>query len=273
MRAGLTAASRHQHLVLYDPAAIPADTPVDPDLEAEDPRLLPAPAMMQLASGGHALVLHIPEEDCEARFGLFVDEEPPEVLRSRGEVVAAGARLRVPSGLLRADGLEFLCRPGENRPRYDPEEAAIPAGVYAMDVISLLRYKTAGRIAEGRRGIGRGHRIVHGLAMVYLWIAILTMAANFLVAPMVVAWFWKRGGWPGAAKAVAAILAMDAVILGGFHLLDALKKRHPDLFRVMDADAAFEAAHPDMVVVLRTSGDGDTPSAPAYAEARAAEVT
>ena len=273
MPADLTAGSRHQHLALYDPAAIPADTPVDADLEAQDPRLLPAPAMRELASRGQALVVHIPEEDCDARFRLFVDEEPPEALRSRGEVVVTGARLRVPSGVLRADGLEFLCRPGESRTASEPAETALAAGEYVMDVISLLRYKAVHGTAERRRGIGRGPRIVHRLAMVYLWIAILAMAANVFVAPMVVAWFWKRGGWPGAGKAVAAILALDAVIFGGFHALDAWKRRRPDLFQVMDADAAFEAAHPDLVVVLRTSGDGDAPAAAAYAEVRVTGVT
>jgi hypothetical protein len=50
MPADLTAASRHEHLVLYDPAAIPPDLAVDPDLDPQGPT-----------------------EDCEARLRVFVD--------------------------------------------------------------------------------------------------------------------------------------------------------------------------------------------------------
>ena len=34
----LSAASRHEHLGLYDPAAIPDTFPLDPDLEAQEPK-------------------------------------------------------------------------------------------------------------------------------------------------------------------------------------------------------------------------------------------
>jgi hypothetical protein len=76
--------------VLYDPAAIPADTPVDPDLDAQDPTLLPARAMQALAGAGAALILHIDEEDGDAA-------------------------PHAPSGTLKADGLEF-----PDRGRRDP---------------------------------------------------------------------------------------------------------------------------------------------------------
>ena len=150
----LTAASRREHLVLYDPAAIPPDTPVDPDLDAQEPRLLPAASMMDLAARGNALVVHLAEEDCEARFQLFVDEEPPADLRGKGSLLLAGSRLRVPGGRVRADGLEFLCRAGEVRTHSEADEAALPAGVYAVEVLSLMPWKAAHRISEGRRGIG-----------------------------------------------------------------------------------------------------------------------
>lgn len=264
----LTAASRREHLVLYDPQAIPADTPVDPDMEAEDPRLLPAEAMMQLASRGQAFVVHIPEEDCEARFRLFVDEAPAEEIRRKGQVLVTDARLRVPSGVVRADGLEFLCRPGESRTQSEPDEAAVPSGVYSLEVLSLWGWKAAHRIAEGRRGIGRAHRVLHTLVFTYTWLGIVMIPVNLFVAPMVVAWFWRRAGGAGTVRAVAVILAIDAVILAGFWLLDALKRRYARLFLVARADADFEAAHPDFVVVLRTSDD-DGSAAPAYARALA----
>lgn len=268
MQAKLTAASRHEHLVLYDPAAIPADTPVDPDLEAQDPHLLPAPAMMRLASRGQALVLRIPGEDCEARIRLFVHEDPPEQVRRRGEVLVSGARLLVPSGLLRADGLEFLCRPGEARPHAEPEDASVPSGVYAVEVLNLLGWKAANRLTEVGRGIGRKHRVVHTVVSIYTWLGILMLPANLLVAPLVVVTFWRSHGWQGAATAIAAILAIDALVLGGFWLLAAVQRRSPALFRVAEADAAFESANPDVLVVLQPSEHAGDGGAAAYAEAR-----
>jgi hypothetical protein len=270
MQAELTAASRHEHVVLYDPAAIPGDTPVDPDLQAQDPKLLPEPAMRQLALLGQALVLRIRGGDCEARFRLFVNEEPPEQVRSRGQLLVAGARLRVPSGLLRADGLEFLCRPGERRLHSEPEDATVPSGVYALEMHSLLSWKAATRIAEGRRGMGRMQKAVHVLVATYTWLGILMFPANLLVAPFVVASLWRSGGWRGAATAVAVILTVDAVVLAGFWLLEAARRRIPRLFRVADADAAFEIANPDVVVMLQASDDDGSPHAAAFAEARVA---
>jgi hypothetical protein len=266
MPADLSAGSRHEHLVLYDPAAIPSETPVDPDLDAQDPRLLPAPAMMQLASEGRALIVRIPGEDCEARFRLYVDEDPPDQIRNRGEAVVKGAHLRVPSGVVRADGLEFLCRPGESRRHAEPQEAAVPSGVYAVDVHSLIRWKLANRVAEGRRGIGRTHRIVHAVVFAYTWLGILMFPANIFVAPVVVLRNWRKGGWPDAAAAGAVILAIDAVVIAGFWLLQIARGRWPGVFRVIAADEAFEAAHPDIAVVLRTAEAGTSPATPGYAE-------
>jgi hypothetical protein len=266
MQAELTGASRHEHLVLYDPAAIPVDTPVDPDLQAQDPKLLPAPAMMQLASRGQALVLRIPGEDCEARFRLFVDEEPPEEVRSKGQVLVSGAQLRVPGGLVRADGLEFLCRPGESRLHSVAEDATVPGGVYVVEVLSLLSWKAANRVAEGRRGIGRKHETLQKLVSIYTWLGILMFPANLFMAPLVVVRFWRSQGWKGATTALAVILAIDALVLAGFWLMEAVRRRSPGLFRVAEADAAFERANPDVLVVLRTSDGATDLGAAGYAE-------
>jgi hypothetical protein len=267
MQAELTGASRHEHLVLYDPAAIPADTPVDPDLQAQDPRMLPATSMMQLASRGQALVLRIPGEDCAARFRLFVNEEPPEQLRSRGQILIAGATLQVPGGRLRADGLEFLCRGDESRQHSEAEDAPVPSGQYALEVLSLLSWKLTNRAGEGRRGIGPLHGAIHVLVSIYTWLGILMFPANLFGAPLIVAAVWRSHGWQGGVRAAAIIVSIDAVLLAGFWGLEALRKRSPGLFRVAEADAAFETENPDVVVVLRAARDGAEAGAAAYAEA------
>jgi hypothetical protein len=47
----LTAASRHQHLVLYDPAAIPDTIALDPDLDAQAPNALSQNRLAEIAAG------------------------------------------------------------------------------------------------------------------------------------------------------------------------------------------------------------------------------
>ena len=267
MQADLTAASRERHLALFDPAAIPADAPVDPDMQAQEPTLMPAPAMMDLASSGHALILHIPTEDCEARFRVFAGEEPPEALRRKGTVVLSGAPLQVPSGRLKADGLEFLVRPGETREHSLAQEAAVPTGEYSVEVVNLQGWKARHRLTEGHRGIGALDRTVNRLVISYTWLGILMIPANIFAAPMIVLWFHRSGGWSGALLAGAMIVAVDALILGGFWLLQAAQKRLPILSRVNEADAAVDRENPDIIVVLRPAVATDSRSA-AFAKIR-----
>jgi hypothetical protein len=266
MQADVTAASREQHLVLFDPAAIPADAPVDPDMQAQEPTLMPGTAIMRLASTGDALILHIPTEDCEAQLRVFAAEEPPEPLRRNGAVVLKGALLRVPSGRLKADGLEFLVRAGETRAHSLAEEATIPPGDYSVEVVNLQGWKARNRLTEGRRGMGAADTVVHRLITAYTLLGVVLLIANVFVAPMIVAWFYRSGGWPGALRAGAMILAVDALVFGGFWVLEAAQKRLPILSRVSDADAAFDRENPDIIVILHPASAGA--SAPAFATIR-----
>jgi len=270
MQAEITAASRHEYLALYDPAAIPADAPFDPDLQAQDPKLPPKAAIKELAAEGHALIVHIPTEDCEARFQVLVDEEPSEPIRHRATVVLAGATLRVPSGRLKADGLEFLSRPGEVRVHSEAEEITIRAGEYSVEVLDLLSWKLRNRVAEARRGVGPLHIAIHRLVAIYTWLGVLLFPGNLFVAPILVAFYWRSRGWRIGLAVAAAILAVDTVIVGGFWLLQGAQKRFPGLFRVAEADAAFERQHPDVVVILRPRSSDAAPGPPALASLRIA---
>lgn len=254
--AEVIAASRHEHLVLYDPAAIRADVPVDPDLEAQDPKPLLPSAIRDVAARGEALILHMPGEDCEARLKLFVDEDPPAPIPERSAVVLSGARLQVPTGTLRADGLEFLSRPGEVRTHSEATETVVPAGEYEIEVRELLSWKLRNRASHTLRGTRSSDRLAHTLVTAYTWVGILMLPGNLLIAPMVIAFFWRSRGWRGALTAAAIMLVIDVVVFGGFWLLEAAQKRFPALNRVAQADAAFERENPDIVVVLRRASLG-----------------
>jgi hypothetical protein len=256
MRAEMVAASRHEHLVLYDPDAIPADTPVDPDLEAQDPALLAPSAMQGLTARGEALVVHLPGEDCEARIQLLLDESPTEAVLEHGTPILAGAALKVPSGTLKADGLEFLSRPGEVREHSQAESTTVPPGEYEIEVRELLTWKLRNRQTIVSARTRRSERVVDRLVTIYTWLGILAFPANLLVAPGLVSWVWHRRGWPSAAVAVGAILAADAILLAGFWLLQAARRRFPILSRAADAAAEFEREHPDIAVILRPKRAG-----------------
>jgi hypothetical protein len=261
MPTDVSAASRHEHLVLYDPAAIPPDLPVDPDLDAQDPKPLPASAIREVTSRGDALILHIPTEDCEARMRVFVDEDPPQSIAGRGAVVVSGARLRVPTGTLRADGLEFMTRPGDVRKHSEAEHCALPPGDYEVEVRELMSWKLRNRNRRTRGGTGRGDRLAHRLVTAYTWIGIVLIPANLLIAPIIVLVAWQARGWRTGITVAAAILLVDAVVAGGFWLLQAAQERFPALTRVQEADAAVERENPDIVVVLtRRSGSSSNSS-------------
>jgi hypothetical protein len=250
MRADLRAGSRHEHLILYDPASIPSDTPVDPDLDAQDPALMPGDAMRALAAGGLALILHIPEEDCEARLRLFVDEPPPDLIAQRGATVLTGAVLKVPTGCLKADGLEFLTRPGDARRHSEAETAIVPPGDYDIEVRELMSWKLQHGAAEIRRGAGPIARAVHTLTRVYTWLGLLTIVANFFLIPGIGVWYSRRGWGRSAWQTIASLLVFDALVLAGFWILEWARKRFPGIFRMADAEATFDRDHPDIAIVL-----------------------
>ena len=268
MPTDVTAASRHEHLVLYDPGAVPRDLPVDPDLEAQDPKLPPASAIREVTSRGDALILHIPEEDCEARMRVFVNEDPPEPIRERSALVISGATLTVPTGTLRADGLEFMARPGDVRKHSEAESIAVPPGDYEVEVRELMSWKLRHRQSSTRRGARPGDKLAYRLVTAYTWVGIILIPGNLLVAPIVVGGLWKARGWRTGLTVASAILLIDAVVLGGFWLLEAAQKRFPALSRIQQADAAFDRENPDIVVVLRRRAGTSASSIPAFGEIR-----
>lgn len=260
-------ASRYTHLVLYDPAAIPPDFPSDPDVESPEPKPPPTSAVTGLAADGRALVIHVPEGDCEASMRVVLDEDMPLHIRERGTVLVEGAPLTVPGGTLRADGVEFVQRPGETRPAAAGASLTIPTGEYLVDVIELVNWKLKNQSLIVSSGTTRLDRALHRLRTIYTWVGILMIPANVLGAPMLLIMAWQTGGWRRAAAMGLAILAVDAVLLAGFWTLQALEGRVPAWSRVGALQDAFEREHPDVTIVLtRTRPQGAVPAAPAFAD-------
>lgn len=261
----LSASSRQKHLVLYDPAAIPSDIPVDPNLEAQDPRPVPKKAINELARQGHALVVRIPCGDCEAKMRLHVNEDVDEYLRERGTVVVTGALLHVPGGELKADGVEFIVRPGEVRTHSDAESCRVPVGDYDVEVLELINWKIKNVAAEVAVATTRLERLCDRLIQAYTWCGILLFPGNFLVAPTAIVIAWASAGWRPALFVATVVLVIDIVVLGGFWLLELATRRFSILSRVSELRQSLERAHPDLVVSLRTAPNGWVSRAPAFA--------
>jgi hypothetical protein len=266
MPTDVTAASRHEHLVLYDPAAIPSDLAVDPDLDAQDPKPLSPSGIREVTSRGDALILHIPTEDCEASLRVYVDEDPPQSIAGRGGVIVSGARLKVPTGMLKADGLEFMARPGEVRKHSEAANIAVPPGDYEVEVRELMTWKLRRRKSSTRSVTRSGGRMTHRLVTVYTWVGIVLIPANLLIAPIIVGGLWQAQGWRSGVTAASLILVIDAVVLGGFWVLESAQKRFPALSRIQQADADFEHENPDIAVVLRRRVGAASPSLPAFGQ-------
>jgi MFS family permease len=103
---------------------------------------------------------------------------------------------------------------------------------------------------------------------VYTWIGIVMIPGNVLIAPMLVGGFWQARGWRSGLTVAAVILIVDAVVFGGFWVLQAAQKRFPALTRIRDADAAFDRENPDIVVVLRRRVDTPRGSIPTFGQIR-----
>lgn len=251
MRTEVIAASRHEYLVLYDPAAIPLDTPLDPDLETQDPVPLPESALVNLAEDGRALVFRIADTDCQATIRLLVEEIAEPSVKERAVQVMDGAILRVPTGKLTADGVEFLCRPGETRLHSEGVSIDIPAGNYEVQVWNLMPWKSREHAVVIDKTTTKTDRIVGRVVAAYTWLGILLVPANILVAPAAVFIVWLAMGWQQALALAGSVILVDLLILGGFWVLDFASRWVPALRGAIEAESAFNAANPDVVVCLR----------------------
>jgi hypothetical protein len=213
MRSDVTASSRHKHLVLYDSAAIPLDTPLDTDLEAQEPSPLPESNIANLAERGQALILRIAHEDCEATLHLLVEDIIEPYLQKRAVQVLDGAIVHVPSGKLTADGVEFLCHVGQTRLHSEAQSIEIPAGSYEAQVFNLMPWKSRHRAAETRKKTTKTERLVGRIVAAFTWLGVLLIPANIFVAAPAVVVVWLVSGWQQALLLAGLVLFLDLLVL------------------------------------------------------------
>ena len=234
-------------------------------MEAGEPDPLPEEALRRLAAGGHALVLHYPEEDCEASFRV-VTGPAPDHLRERGKRVLERARLRAPGGRLKADGAEFLHGAGRPRAGAEGSAADVPAGDYAVSVFNLIPWK----LAEGKKRVREStppaaRAADRAQTAIAIGGAVL-IPAHVFVVPLVLAFAWRRRGLEGVVAALAALFVVDAVVLGAAKALQVLQRKNPGLTQADRARVEFERENPDVLVCLEPWPGGA--EAPAWVELR-----
>jgi hypothetical protein len=261
MRVDFELSSRHRFLVLYDPAALPPDLPLDPDLSSQEPDPPPDDAVRRLGEDGRALVVEFPADwESVATLRLFVEEQPPPALTAKSTPIVVDALLRIPGGTIRAAGSEFMCRSGEVRQEADAgSPAQVPPGDYLLTVREFVRWKRSHLGAEIRARTTGFARLYDALGQRIGCFVIFVLVASFLVLPGAVVVAWSEWGWPTAWRTGGVILALDVVAIAWVLLSDALRKLFPTL-NVSEVREQLEAEHPDFVVTLRgakgTGGSG-----------------
>ena len=262
----LRPASTREHLVFFDPQAIPAEAEVDPDLEAQHPELPSPDTIRGLTTHGQALVLKIPGEDCEAAVRLFVDEAMPESLQKHGKRRLEGALLQLPSGTLRADGLEFLTRPGEERLHSEAERVPLEPGPYEVELWDFFHIKTQHAESFVKAQTSATQRLMSRLINLYAWLGLVLIPANLLLFPMAILWSADRGDWKTALLALGILLGVDVLVFSGFHLLEWANRKFPALNRANELRRQFHAEFPDLALLLRSAAPQEALGTPARVE-------
>lgn len=242
--------------MVYDPAAIPADTPFDPNLETSEPNPLSSDALLALAAEGRALVLHFPVEDCEATLRIVVGQPPPAA-GPNGRLVLERARLRLPSGHAVADGAEFLHAAGQVRKQALGETTRVPPGDYAVSVLNLIPWKLAHRHEHLAAATTPSARRFEALTTVIALSGAVLIPLNVLLAPLAVAVTWRARGFRTAAIVAGCIVTLDALVLVGAKILQTMKRRFPALDEAAVARLQFDRDNPGVIVVLEPWAGGD----------------
>ena len=264
MRFDFEPSSRYRFVVLYDPAALPANLPLDQDLEAQDPTPPPHNSVRALTKEGRAFVVEVPtEEDCEATIRVFVDEQPPEVIK-KAKIVGREMLIQIPGGTLRADGSEFMCFPGMTRKEGNEDPAMnLPAGNYLMTIHELVHWKLRNRTKELRALSTPLIRFMDVIGQTMGILGAILAVGHILVLPAVLWAVWSKHGWKSAGKFALIVFAIDVFLIGCIVLYGWLEKKISHNSGMAEIRNKFDAEHPDFIVTLQSANgqasSGDIP--------------
>ena len=180
---------------LFDPAGVGA-VPHDDDYAHLD----------ALERDGRALTWETGADGTE-EITVLVDEGFSDERRHTRRTWLTGGVLRVTSGTLVFTGAEYVGRPAERAKlgAYMKSEAAVPPGVYAVDVFNVL-YQPSGRefvpVADADRAYAQRVNGYTGMGGFFVFAAVVGAIA---VAVRSRPWAWK---WPRLGVAVGAIVAI-----------------------------------------------------------------
>lgn len=263
MRHDFNAASFGKHLVLYDPAAIPDDFPFDHDTDTPQPASPPIEALKELAADGNALVLEIPEGDCEATIRVMMNESLPSKGKRRSHSLLK-SKLNIPSGLLTAGGAEVIHPTPRARKHADATIVEVPSGSYQLEVLDQIAWKASTRDSYiESRTTPRSRRIAKAVDVIaFSWLVLLV--STILIIPGIIVLLWVNLGHVAAAVGIGVTLAIHAAYLVAFAALQWASDCWPEIDQATLARSEFERDNPDIVVALRIDHSNDRLAIPAF---------
>jgi len=241
----LEAASGTKHLVIYDPASADGLEALAED--QIDPRLL------ALSSDGRALLMHVPNGDCELTIRVFLNEAPPVALqKSADQPRLDNFRLHLPSGVLEAAGAEDVGKPPEARQPGTFSKAQVDPGTFEGSAFHSVRWKVRNRkryVARRTSPLARCLRRIQNVAGFAA--AVLIVGHVLAVIPLIGVAFAvsRRAG----IIAIASLLVFDVLVLVAFHLLEYARRQWSVFNQARQMEEQFDLTYPDVVISLVSS--------------------
>ena len=245
------ASSFAEHLILYDPAAIPDDFPFDPDVETPEPAPPPATSIQHLANTGQAFIISIPEGDCEARIRVFAEEPLPGPPDKPGMQSLVGAQIEIPSGRLKADGIEFVHCEHNAREHGNHETMSLKPGTYNLEVIEQIAWKDAHREPYVKSHTTLTGRRISKLINCFTFSYVVFFIASILILPGVIGAVWVKFGSDAGLIGIALLVGTHIVCLALFRIVERAGRRWPAIMQPAAARDLFDRDHPDVLVALR----------------------
>ncbi len=265
MHYEFTASSMGRFLALYDPGAISEDFPFDPDTETLEPKMPSKESLRQLAESHAALIFEFANDvDSEATIQVVVDQPLPSDPGKPRKQFLRQSRLRIPSGHLTFDGAEFIHPKPKARKHSDGTVEVIPSGMYELEVVNQIPWKTANRDAYV---VSKTTSLARVLSKLFSYIALswgIFIFSTVFIVPVIVLVLWMENGLMAGLMTIAVVMAIHLICFCIFLSTDAVTKRWPKISGVAEARRSFDQENPDILVSLRLVSDVMEVGNPSY---------